>query len=39
MHRATVFLGAGSNVVSAANGSVSADGFVRDGGDGICVLP
>ena len=34
-----VFLGAGQNVISAANGFVSADYYVRDGGDGTCVLP
>lgn len=34
-----VFLGAGQNVISAANGYVSTDYFVRDGGDGSCVLP
>ena len=34
-----VFLGAGANVISAANGSLSTDYYVRDGGDGRCVLP
>ena len=34
-----VFLGAGQNVISAANGSLSIDYYVRDGGDGSCVLP
>lgn len=34
-----VFLGAGLNVVSAANGAVSTDYFVRDGGTGTCTLP
>jgi hypothetical protein len=34
-----VFLSAGMNVISAANGSLSTDYFVRDGGDGTCVLP
>ena len=34
-----VFLGAGLNVISAANGSLSTDYYYRDGGDGSCVLP
>lgn len=34
-----VFLSAGPNVISAANGYVSTDYYVRDGGDGICTLP
>ena len=34
-----VFLSAGQNVISAANGSVSTDYFVRDGGNGTCLLP
>ena len=34
-----VFLGAGQNVISAANGFVSTDYYVRDGGDGTCTLP
>lgn len=34
-----VFLSAGVNVISAANGSLSTDYYVRDGGDGGCVLP
>jgi hypothetical protein len=34
-----VFLSAGTNVISAANGFVSVDYYVRDGGDGTCVLP
>jgi hypothetical protein len=34
-----VFLSAGQNVISAANGYVSIDYYVRDGGDGTCVLP
>jgi len=34
-----VFLSAGQNVISAANGFVSIDYYVRDGGDGTCVLP
>lgn len=34
-----VFLSAGQNVISAANGYVSTDYFVRNGGDGNCTLP
>lgn len=34
-----VFLSAGKNVISAANGSLSIDYFLREGGDGRCVLP
>lgn len=34
-----VFLPAGLNVISAANGSLSTDYYYRDGGDGTCVLP
>lgn len=34
-----VFLRAGQNVISAANGSLSIDYYVRDGGNGSCVLP
>jgi hypothetical protein len=34
-----VFLGAGLNVISAANGSLSVDNYVRDGGSGVCTLP
>ena len=34
-----VFLSPGLNVISAANGSVSTDYFVRDGGAGTCSLP
>jgi len=34
-----VFLSAGVNVISAANGSLSTDYYVRDGGDARCVLP
>jgi hypothetical protein len=37
--RTPVFLGAGRNVISAANGSLSVDYYVRDGGDGSCTLP
>lgn len=36
---APVFLSAGANVITAANGSLSTDRFVRNGGDGTCVLP
>ena len=34
-----VFLSAGLNVISAANGSLSTDYYVRDGGSGSCTLP
>lgn len=34
-----VFLAAGLNVISAANGSLSIDYYVRDGGNGSCTLP
>ena len=34
-----VFLAAGANVISAANGSLSTDSYVRDGGSGTCTLP
>ena len=34
-----VFLSAGWNVISAANGTLSVDYYVRDGGDGMCTLP
>jgi hypothetical protein len=34
-----VFLGGGLNVISAANGYVSIDYYVRDAGDGVCSLP
>jgi hypothetical protein len=34
-----VFLSAGLNVITAANGSLSTDYYYRDGGDGTCVLP
>ncbi|MGZ8158287.1 MAG: hypothetical protein ACXWT4_05710 [Methylobacter sp.] len=37
-HKA-VFLSAGLNVISAANGYLSIDYYVRDGGDGTCILP
>ena len=33
-----VFLGAGVNVISAANAKLSTDYYIRDGGDGHCVL-
>jgi hypothetical protein len=35
----TVFLRAGLNVISAVNGTLSTDNFVRDGGSGNCTLP
>ena len=34
-----VFLSAGLNLISAANGSLSTDYYVRDGGAGSCTLP
>jgi hypothetical protein len=34
-----VFLSAGPNVISAANGFLTIDYYVRDGGNGMCVLP
>lgn len=34
-----VFLSAGLNVISAANGPTSTDYYVRDGGTGTCTLP
>jgi hypothetical protein len=34
-----VFLSAGMNVISAANGSLSVDYYVRSGGTGSCTLP
>jgi hypothetical protein len=33
-----VFLSAGLNVISAANGKLSTDYYIRSGGDGHCVL-
>lgn len=33
-----VFLSAGVNVISAANGSLTVDYYVRDGGTGTCLL-
>ena len=33
-----VFLGAGLNIISAANAGLSTDYYVRDGGTGHCVL-
>lgn len=33
-----VFLGAGTNVISAANNFLSTDYYIRDGGDGNCTL-
>jgi hypothetical protein len=34
-----VFLSAGQNAISVANGSLSTDYFARDGGSGTCTLP
>ena len=34
-----VFLNPGVNVISAANGFLTVDYYVRDGGSGVCVLP
>lgn len=34
-----VFLSAGLNVITAANGALSTDAFVREGGTGTCTLP
>ena len=34
-----VFLSAGQNVISAANGYLTVDYYVRDGGVGMCTLP
>lgn len=34
-----VFLGPGQNVISAANGYLTVDYYVRDGGSGTCALP
>jgi hypothetical protein len=34
-----VFLSPGLNVISVANGTLSIDYYVRDGGDGTCTLP
>jgi hypothetical protein len=34
-----VFLSAGPNVISAANGYLTVDYYVRDGGAGTCTLP
>lgn len=34
-----IFLSAGLNVISAANGSISTDYYVRNGGSGACTLP
>jgi len=34
-----VFLSAGQNVISAANGYLTVDYYVRYGGDGTCTLP
>ncbi|OYV00646.1 MAG: hypothetical protein CFE45_08265 [Burkholderiales bacterium PBB5] len=37
--RAVVFLAAGRNLITAANGTLSTDTYYRDGGSGTCVLP
>jgi hypothetical protein len=37
--RALVFLNAGQNVITAVNGTLSTDSYIRDGGTGSCVLP
>ena len=34
-----IFLVAGTNVITAANGTISIDAYLRDGGDGACALP
>ena len=34
-----VFLAAGANIISVANGSLSTDYYIRDGGSGSCILP
>lgn len=34
-----IFLSAGLNVITAANGVVSTDYYVRNGGNGTCALP
>jgi len=34
-----VFLSAGTNVISLANGYISTDYYIRDGGTGSCTLP
>jgi len=34
-----IFLSPGLNLISAANGSLSTDYYVRDGGAGTCTLP
>lgn len=34
-----IFLSPGLNVISAVNGAVSTDFYVRDGGGGACTLP
>ena len=34
-----VFLSAGWNVITAANGTLSIDNYVRSGGNGSCTLP
>lgn len=37
--RAPLFLAPGLNVITAAQGSLSTDAYVRDGGSGLCTLP
>ena len=37
--RTVVFLSAGQNAITAVNGSLSTDSYVRDGGTGTCTLP
>lgn len=34
-----IFLSAGQNVISAANGTLTIDYYVRDGGNGACAIP
>lgn len=36
--RATVFLNAGMNTITAENGALSTDRFMRDGGSGTCLM-
>jgi hypothetical protein len=37
--RTNIYLRAGQNLITAANGSLSTDTYRRDGGSGTCVLP
>lgn len=37
--RVAVFLAAGLNVITAVNGTLSTDAYVRDAGSGVCTLP